>query len=103
MFQHRDNFHDPHVNPYLIRNAELIVRHFRGWVLHKDLFLSLAPIPVTHYLRLCGMLQILGHLCGLLRNTLLIHTDVYILFVLLIPPIPHGVIVGLYVLVWLVR
>ena len=93
MFQHRDNFLDQHVNRHLIRNPELLFIHFR-----KDLFLSLAPTPGAHCLWLFGMLQRLGHLSGWVRNTLLIHTNIYIyipiyiLFVLLIPPTPQEVV-----------
>ena len=40
----------------------LLFRHFKDWLLHKDLFFSLAPIPGTNYPWLFGMFQGIAHL-----------------------------------------
>lgn len=84
--QHKDHFRHQHVNPHLIRNDECI----QLLTATQPLFYSLVPTRGTHSLPMFRMLMHLVHLRGWFRNTLLIHTDVYILFVLLTLPRGDG-------------
>ena len=73
-----------------MRNPELIVSSFQRLSATKRSLSFIGLHTCNSYLRLFGRLQNLRHLRGWLGNSLLIHTDEYISFVLLIQPNPQG-------------